>query len=216
MKKFLIIGGVVVIVLGAATGGYLVFFLGDNDQQDATGQTETTENAFNPVATEGVPVVATVTTTQDGETQTFVMEFDGNGNSQYEMDSDGQTIRFVTTKDAHYMCNDAQGCFRYPTSDAQQGAVDPGQYEYSQSDIDNFRANATHKGQQSCSTGTCDVWDVSNFQDSGTATVFIDTASKRIVKIESTFNGSTSTIEFDYRDVTIEIPTDAQELPAGI
>ncbi len=218
MKKVLIIVGVLVLVVGAAAGGYL-FFVKDNGSTDtsSSAQNQDTGNSseFSPVSTEDTPMVATITTTQDGEKNTIVMAFDGNGNSEYAIDQEGKEVRFITTEDSYFMCNDS-GCFKYANTQEQSGTTNPDEYEYSQSDIDNFKKQATYKGQQSCDEGTCDVWEVANFNGGGTATFYLDSGSKRIVKIASTFNGSTSTITYDYKNVTIEIPANAQELPAGI
>lgn len=217
MKKVLIIGAVVVMVLFAAAGGYLLFIADDKEEATTSSQTETTSTSseFSPVSTEGVAMIATITTTQDGEKNAFVMKFDGEGVSEYTTEQNGESVRFVTTKEAYFMCN-SQGCFKYSNTQAQTGATNPDEYEYSQSDIDAFKANSTYKGQKSCGDSMCDVWEVSNFNGSGTATFYLDTSSKRIMKIESTSNGSTTTIEYEYTDVTIEVPTDAQELPSGI
>lgn len=218
MKKVLIIGGVLVLIVGAAAGGYLLFVKND----DSTGTSSSGQNQdagssseFSPVSTEDTPMIATITTSQDGEKNTIVMKFDGEGNNEYSIEQEGEEVRFVTTGDAYYMCR-VSGCFKYANTQEQSGTTNPDQYEYNQTDIDNFKKQATYKGQQSCDGGTCDVWEISNFNGGGTATFYLDSDSKRIVKIASTFNGSTSTITYDYKSVTIDIPENAQELPAGI
>ncbi len=218
MKKVLIIGAVIVLVLGVAAGGYFLFFNGEESTTTNTSsQTENTAstNEFSLALTQNVPMVATISTTQDGEKNTFVMSFDGKGNSEYEVEQNGEQVRFISTKTDYYMCN-TQGCFKYANTQEQTGTSNPDEYEYDQTEIDAFKANSTYKGQQSCGSGTCDVWEVANFSGGGTATLYIDSTSKRIMKIESAFNGSTTTITYDYKDVTIEVPADAQELPSGI
>lgn len=216
MKKVLIIGVVLVMIVGAA-GGYWFLLRDDEAATNANNTAQSTENTeqFNPVATTDVPMIATITTEADGEKNVMVMKFDGKGNSEYTTEQNGEEVRFVITEDTYYMCN-MSGCFKYANTQEQAGATDPAQYEQSQEDIDKFRANATKKGTESCGTSTCEVWEVSNYSENGSATFFVDTSSKRIVKIESAFNGSTSVIEYDYTDVTIEIPTTAEELPSGI
>jgi hypothetical protein len=218
VKKVLIIVGVVVLVVASA-GAYLL--LTNNEATEETTQstseeTSTVENAFSPVSTEGQSFVATINTTLDGEVNEATLSFDGEGKSEYVATANGQTQRFVYTPDAYYSCNDTQGCFKFNLSDSAGPTVDPEEYQFKEEKAQDFNETANYEGQKSCDVGTCDVWVSNSFENQGKTTIYLDARDKKIVKIESTVDGTTSTITYDYKDVTIEVPTDAEELPAGI
>lgn len=218
MKKIIIVLVVAVLVVGGA-GAYW-FLYRDNDSnssadvssQDADGDAA---QQFNPKITDNTDMIVTVSTQADGEKSETVIKYDSKGNSEYTAEQNSEEVRFVSTAEAYYMCN-STGCYKYANTQDQTGSQNPDQYSYSQSDIESYRSRAEYKGKEACGNDTCDVWQVSDYAGGASASIYIDSSTQRIEKITSDVNGSKTTITYSYNPVTIDIPTDAQELPSGI
>ncbi len=223
MKKAVIALVVLVVLAGGTAAFVLTRGKKSSDaqpqtkttEQQTTTETTTTEPSFSPVSTTGLAFTGTITTEKDGKTVRATIKYDGKGNAEYNSTQNGQSTRVVFTKTMYYTCT-KQGCYKFALKDSSGTSFDPSQYQYDDKAISDFKTGATYKGQQSCPSGTCDVWETADFQGRGSATVYIDTATHRITKVESVYSGANATIVFDYQTVTIEIPKDAQEVPAGI
>ncbi len=218
MKKVLIIVAVVLVLAGGGAGAY--YLLSRDDAQPSTEATqtqpasETSTTGFAPASMEGVPFEATITVEGEGKTIESVMKFDGKGNSEYVAVQDGKRITMFFTEDFYYMCTNATTCFKYKITNGDTGSVDPSQYEFTEEDLNNMRATATYKGQQACQASTCDVWE--STEGTTTVNIYIDTTTKRISQAITQTDRGTSTMVFEYKDVTVDVPKNAQELPSGI
>ena len=213
-KKVIILAFAGVLVVG----GIAWFVIGrDDTKQSQTTNTDTPATssqiatdaaAFNPIATTDVSYEATLTSTKDGKTFTATLKSDGKGNSEFEAEQSGQEFKMVMTKDAFYSCTGGK-CYKLTSREG--AAFDPANYQYTTEDINDLRNTATYKGTAACGAATCDVWQVKDANSEGT--VYIDQASKRIMKAEGVFDGNKGTLIFTYKPVSISIPKDAQTLP---
>jgi hypothetical protein len=218
-RKGLIIGLVVLLLLAAGAAAY---FLTKDDETDSTANSNNTSqtpsqptSTFAPLATANEPFVATVNTTVNGKEVKGVMSSDGQGNASYAYTTDGNKMTLTYTTDAYYICNDSAGCFKYNVSGENNSGFDPSDYQYDTSKLADLKNNANYKGQQPCPAGggTCDVWSVS--MGSVTSTMYINTASKHIIKVTSANGTSTSDITYEYKKATVTIPQNATTLPSG-
>lgn len=218
MRKVLVALGVVVLIalsIGA------VLLLQSTDEEASTSQNQTDEIAvsdetFSALSTKGQPFIATVTTKQDGEVNEATIAYDGDKTTEYTAASNGQEVRTIYTEKTYYTCNPDQGCFKFDLKNSTGTNFDPEEYQYSDGELEDFENTASYEGQKSCDTGTCDVWMSSNFDGRGKTTIYLDAESKRVVKVEGEVGDVTSTIAYEYKDVKISIPKNAQELPSGI
>lgn len=214
MNKKILIPAAVVAVL-VVIGGVLWFARDTNNSTMQTSTTDTTQTqdsnaapSFSPVATTDVSYEATLTANKDGKTFTATLKSDGKGNSEFEATQSGQEFKIVLTKDAFYSCN---GGTCYKLDNRAAAAFDPANYQYTTDDINNLKNNATYKGTAACGSATCDVWQVT--KDNTDGTVYIDQATKRIVKAEGVYDGDKGMLTFEYKPVTITVPKNAQTLP---
>lgn len=218
MKKAIII---IVAVLVVAAGGFAIYKVTQKDDKPAssTSDTQTQQSqsegpVFNPAAVDDLEFTATVTTTSNGKTAKGTLKFDGQGNSEYNTTVHGQKSYIFMTKDAYYTCSGStSNCIKLPISQAENAGVDPQEYEYNQEDINAWKSNATYKGQEACGNSTCDIWETT-VEGQGTTTIYIDTNTHYIMKVTSVIDGTTSTIEYDYVDVTITLPKNAKTAPS--
>lgn len=213
MTRPVMIGAAVLLI---AVGGGAAYFVITADEDDSNSQNtsqstdnQSSENQFAPASTEGLEFKATITTTGGGTAGTSTIEHDDQGNTRYTASRSGQQTEIIYTMDAYYMCT-ADNCIKYPISQSSNSGFNPSDYTYDESKISGYRSGSTYQGQQSCPGGTCDVWSVSSGGVS--STIFIDADSKRIVQVEGSVGGVTSRTVYEYVDVTISIPEDAQEI----
>ena len=215
MKKSVLIAIVAAVLV---VGGAAAFFLtredsSTNNNETGTQDTTPAENGaadtsqeFAPLSTEGRDFSATITV--NGDTSgTF--EQDGD-KTRFASTVDGQRGEFIYTPDATYSCTEGE-CFKFPNdSDAADG-FDTDDYEFSESDLEKLRTDAKYEGRKDCPAGTCDVWTVTD--EGTTSSVYIDTKTRLISQVEGTYDGDVTKIVFEYRDVIIEVPANAQEFP---
>ena len=215
MNKRLII---IIVVLALIGGGIAVATRGNDknksadnsskaSSQTSSSQPAANSNSFAPVSTEGQPFVATISS--DGTTQGTIQS-DGKGNTSYESTQNGTTTRIVYTSDAYYICTGST-CYKYVLGASSPVSFNPSDYQYTKDKLTGYKSGATYKGKQSCPAGTCDVWSVSNA--GVTSSLFIDSKSKLISQVESSLNGKTTKITYEFKAVTIDVPTNAQTLP---
>jgi hypothetical protein len=211
MTRPVLIGAIVVILLGGGAAAY-VLTKDDDKSPQTTSQNGSGSNAsaFDAVSTEGLEFKATITTAAEGGTMEATLEHDDKNNTRYVSNIGGQQTEVIYTSDAYYTCQGAGNCTKFPLSQTSNTGVNPSDYTYDQSKIADYRNNANYKGKQDCPAGTCDVWSVS--AGGVTSTIYIDTDTKRISQVESTIAGATSKIVYEYTDVTINVPTNAQNV----
>lgn len=211
MSKRLIIGVIVAFVL---IGGGVFFATREDNNKTSNNSSAniSTEQAsdsagFAPVSTEGLAFSADITL--DGQTQATIQS-DGKGNISYSSTQNGQDSRVVYTPDTYYVCT-GDSCFKYAIGTSSPVSFNPSDYQYTKDQLSGYQSNAVNKGRQSCPAGTCDVWSVTNA--GVTSNIFIDTNTKRINQVESSTDGKTTRIVYDYKTVVIDVPTNAQSLP---
>ena len=208
MSRPVLIG--VIIAAVVVMGGGAAYMLtkdddSDSQQQSSQNSTDTGNNTFGPASTEGLEFTATISV--DG-TQSAMLEHDDQGNTRYIATSGGQQIEIIYTSDAYYSCQ-GDNCVKFPISQSSNSGFNPGDYTYDETKLSGY-ANPAYKGQQSCPSGTCDVWEVS--AGGVTSTLYVDSNTKRIAQVESTVGGKTSKIVYEYKDVTITVPANAQTI----
>lgn len=209
MTRPVIIGAIVVILLGGGGAAYVLTKDDDKPPQN-TSQNDSNANAFDAVSTEGLEFTAKITTSGASGTTEATLEHDDQNNTRYVSDIGGMQTEVIYTADAYYSCQ-AGNCTKFALSQSSSSGVNPGDYTYDESKLAGYRDNSTHKGRQDCPAGTCDVYEVS--VGGTTSTIYIDTDTKRISQVESTISGATSKIVYEYKDVTINVPTNAQTVP---
>jgi len=207
MKKSLMI--VVAIVAVVAGGAFVVTRSGDTPTNDSSQTIQSSNQTFSPVNTMQQSFVATITTTGGQQNLTTNVEHDGNGNWHYTASVGGQTSEVVSTADAYYT---KQGDTWYKSASSQGFSKDA--YEVTPDELASFQSAVSYKGTESCSAGQCHVWEATNYQGNDKLTFYVDVASNRIVRMVSRVGASTTDITYEYKPVTVQIPTNAQELPS--
>lgn len=208
MKKVII--GIVVLLIVVAVGAGSFVFLRNDSSEDQKGD----ENPFAPALTDGEALTATITaTTKKGNKTVTVMKHDGQGNSEYTIGGTSNS-RVVFTDDFYYSCSKGS-CLKFSKDSGNTFNTDPGAYDMSQTDVNKIRENVTHEGQKPCPSGggTCEVYTTTKLtSDGGTATIYMDSATKKIVQtsIEDS-EGVKTKIVYEYGAVTVDVPKNAKE-----
>lgn len=214
MKRTVIIGALAALVII----GWVAYIATKDDGKSSSSKntSQTTNNSpndqnnFAPASTEGLPFIATISIGSDGTTTVAKLEHDGKDKTRYTATQNGQEMQFIYTTDAYYSCT-GDKCIKFPMSNLASSGFNPSDYQYGADKLSGYRSGAAYKGKQNCTSGTCDVWSVS--VDGVTSTLYVDGGTKRITQVDSTQGGKTSKIVYEYKDVTIDIPANAQTLP---
>lgn len=213
MNKRLLIGAIVVLLVGGGAAAYFVT-KDDDTSTPATsqiGNNQPTANpAFNAASTEGLEFKATISTAIGGQATESTIEQDDKGNTRYVASAGGRQMEIIYTSDAYYSCQ-GNNCVKFPVSQSSNSGFNPSDYTYDQSKLAGYVSGAAYKGQKSCPSGTCDVWSINT--GGSTSTFYIDSTTKRITQVESTIAGSSTKIVYDYANVTITVPANAQTVP---
>lgn len=222
-KKVILIVLAVVIVGGVAAAYFINKNNEEEKEQKAAQASQTaqnvanTTNTLNAASTAGKSFVATInTTTTGGQPVTGVMTSDGKGNVSYVYKADGKDVSLIYTADAYYLCNGTATCIKYPASQTSSSGFNPSDYQYDGSKINALKSTAAYKGQQACpspSTGTCDVWSVTEADT--TTTMYVNSADKQIAKVTTKSGTTTSDITYEYKAVTVAAPANSVTLPTG-
>lgn len=210
MTRPVLIGVVAAVII---VGGAVAYTLTkeDKDKPSQTNSQNANDQAsFAPESTEGLEFKATITTTSGSTSTQATIERDDKNNTRYVANQGGQQMEIVYTSDAYYSCQGAN-CVKFPISQSSNSGFDPSAYTYDQSKLAGYRNGSSYKGKQSCPAGTCDVWSVN--AGGATSTIYVDTDTKRISQVESGQSGASSKIVYEYTDVTINVPANAQTLP---
>src|SRR5690606_5473649 len=131
------------------------------------------------------------------------------GRSRMVGERDGTRFETIFTSDAFYSC-EGDNCIKFPVTQSQSAPFQPGEYVYEEGDIDDLSDMANYKGRGDCPAGTCDIWEVT--EDGTTSELLLD-SNQRISQVRGTYDGSTVTITYEYKNVTIDIPANAQTIP---
>jgi len=217
MSKKLILGIVIAAVL---IGGGIGFVIVSNEdgESDQSNQTNTTQQSadgttFNPVATDGLEFAATLTTTTpENVSVTATIQYDTSSKAwQYTATNDGETLEAIYTADAYYI-KSGETWLKLPLSQGAQ-TFNPDQYDYSGSTLSDLQAKVASQGTAACPAGTCHVWKVEGYEGNSAVTIYVDTATNRISQVVAESAAGTSTIVYDYKDVTVTIPTEVSTVP---
>lgn len=179
-----------------------------SQKQSPSGQT-----TFNPLPLADTEFAATLTTaTANGGSVNASMEYDKDNNAwRYIGQSNGIKVEAVYTTDAYYI-NAGGNWMKLPLSQGTQ-AFNPSQYKYDQATIKDFQAKVQNKGTQSCPSGTCQVWEIANYQGNDKITFYTDTSSNRISQIVTESSAGKSTIVYTYKDINVTVPANVTEAP---
>lgn len=218
MNKKVLIAAVALVVVGG--GAAFAMTRPDkkaNDSQAAqqtSAEADSIDNmAFDPLATGDSSFVAIIDTTTDGQTTSGRMEYDKDNDAlRFTSTSGEETSVLVYTQDAYYFCQTEDTCYKAALSQSSNSSFDRRLYEYSAEEIAAFRNTAAYQGKQACPSGSCDTWKVS--QDGYETTLYIDAGSKRITQVDGASASGTTKIVYEYKDVTVTPPANAQDLPS--
>lgn len=217
MSRNLVIGALVAGVLVLGGGAFYVSNRnnGSSSGSQATNNKASSNPSFDALSPTDESYVATITTTDaEGKTSQASMEYDKqSGNVKYSATSNGETVSFVYTSDAYYVCQKDGTCIKYPNNGIGGGsAFDPTTYQYTGDELNGWKSTSSYQGEQSCPAGSCDVWQV---EESGSKLTFYISDDKRISKVETVqSDGSKSSLTYDYKNVTVTQPANAQEIPS--
>jgi hypothetical protein len=212
VKSKVLIIAIVVLVLGGGAGAYLLTRDDDGDSANQTEQNDGGSGSFDAVSNQNLPFVVNFSMSGENGESNATIEYDGKGAWRYSAEQEGQTIEYISANNYFYTRAGEEGWYKYPFAAGEATSFDTSSYEFSESDLAALKASGQNKGRENCPAGSCDVWETSD-ESGNRTTVYIDTDSRRISQIKSVTGGTTTTMVYDYRDVSIEIPADAQELP---
>lgn len=210
MNKGLIIGIIAAVVIAGGAVAYFSMPDESDNNNASTNQNQANNNlpTFNAASTDSRDFVATISSGVEGGDSSF--EYDVDSKSfRYKASASGQTIETIITPDAYFTMANGEW-IKYPTTTGS--GIDPESYQYNTNEIDAYKGTTTYVERESCSAGPCDVWRTTSA--GAVSTLFIDTATGYIVRVETTVDGKTSSIAYDYKNVTIAPPTTYQELPS--
>lgn len=162
----------------------------------------------------GASYVASITgDTPEGPLQS-TLEFDGEGSYSFSSEQADQSIRFIVTPEAAYSCESDQ-CFEFPQGQEDDlFAFNVDGFTYEEDDLTEFADVATRIGKEQCPAGTCDVREI--VDEAETTRLYIDTSANRISQATGSGYDGEFSIIYDYRDVTITPPEDAQAMPSTL
>ena len=210
--------GIVVLVVGA--GGATFFALNQSDdttengsQTNQTSERSDAENnnsepTFNPQITGNKAFVATIEGTSEGsQAITGTIESDGEGNLRFEGVTAGESAEYYILADGRYIVCQAGSCFSTSSETSGFSADD---YNVTDDDVAEFKDTATYVGKEDCPAGTCDVWQVN---DEGVETkIYISTKDSLVSQVVGVDDVDTFKIVYEYKDVTINPPTNVQDI----
>lgn len=200
---------IIAVVIAVAGVGFYVYQRSRDNAPSANVDEIVLEDGsvLEVASVEGEPFVVTFTSNVDGEVYTLTAMYDGEGNSESTIMADGREVRTITTPDAVYTCTEGQ-CYKMSINSqdiiGEEFGIDVSDVEYNNETFDAYRETASYIGRQPCPAGTCDVWEFVYDQLGEQTTLYIDVATRRISEIRT----ADTSIVYEYKPVTINIPTD--------
>ena len=214
MKKTILI--VVLVLVALLAIGFLLINDDNNGGEQSERQTSSEEQAeqetpvFNVSSTESTSFVASMEgETIDGESYEGQIEHDGRGNFYYGGSSGEQTFEFYSIDDRSIFCSDG-ACFEGPSTTATL-PFSQDQIDITDDEIADYRDNASFAGTQACNSGSCDAWEITS--DEYTGTLLID-SSGRVDRASWEGPEGNFTINYSYEPVEINLPENIQNVPA--
>ncbi|MCA9332960.1 hypothetical protein KDA00_03735, partial [Candidatus Saccharibacteria bacterium] len=169
------------------------------------------QNEFRPIPTSGLSFKATITTTSGDDTYTGIMQYDHeSGNVSYASETEGQKTLTIYTSDAYYLCSTETECIKYANNQIGANSFNPDNYQYTDEDFTDFKNSAHYEGKKECPAGTCDVWKVT--KDNIDTMIYLDVETMRISQVEGSTPTGSSKIVYEFMDVRVEPPANAQEI----
>ncbi len=220
MKK-VAIGVIVAIVVIGAVLWVLTSRKDKNTSQNtqsAQSQQQTpsasTDN-FNPQPLDNMDFTATLTTTTpNGGSVNASVEYDKDTNAwHYSGQSNGSTIEAIYAPDAYYLKMN-ESWMKLPLTQASQ-SFNPSQYKYDQASLKDFQNKVQNKGTGECPAGTCQIWEITDYQSNDKITFFVDKKTNRISQIVTEAAGGKNTITYSYKDASVQIPENATVAPGA-
>ncbi len=208
MKKIILLVVGVVFTAGVGFGVYsLVYKSSDDSTRTVVGGVSTKK--FNPVNSANSQFVATTTIEGgSGPVTSTTVEHDGKDAWLSKTTVNGTTSQALFTKDAYYT-NIAGQWFK--SSSVKAFASDS--YELTPAKLAEFQAAVKDKGSASCPSGTCELWEAENYKGNDKLSFYVRSDNK-IDQLVTVIKGKTIKIGYEYKPVTITIPTDAKTLPS--
>lgn len=224
-KKILVAIIAGVLILGGS-GAFLMSRSSDDSsssiESSSQAESETQKEAsdtplFNPLSTQDQSFVATIST-QGEAASGGVMEYDSQNKSiRFVTTTDEGSMTLYYTQDAYYFCQNETTCYKTALGQGNSVGFDASAYEYTTDELSAYKNSAQYKGQESCKAGRCDVWQVST-DLSGTGTyqtsLYLDVDTHRISQVEGASASGTTSIIYEYKDVNVTPPANAQEFPS--
>lgn len=211
---------IVIIIVVILVGGGVAYWLSQKDKEEEPTKSNSTSQSTNNSGNKSFAALANndsdfsaviTSKTDDGKTVAATMEYDkDSGAYSYKAAANGEGVTLIYTKDAYYMCQSADNCIKYPIS--QNTGFNPGDYSYTQAKLDSYKQSSTYQGQEACpdGEGTCDVWKTST--GGVDSTIYLDSASKKVVQIKTVKDGTESTVAYSYKSVTVTPPANAESM----
>lgn len=222
MKSKLIGILIAVVIIG---GGYAAYSM--TKDEDTASNNETTQSTsdnkdqadsdtpvFNPLASDNESFRATmeVTGTADSSDYSGVIERAKDGSLKFSGNQNGEAIEFYLLADQSYIACQNSTCFKINDGNAP---IDVNDFTTTEEDIASYKDSANYKGKESCSSGTCHVWEYEE-SEGQFVTVYVDADSNRVVEVRGSDGEGDLKITYEYTDITITLPENVQELPGGI
>lgn len=214
-KQIIAIVAAIIIIVG----GIFIFWqlqdegpeLAQEISENGITQQEVAELSLIAENMAGASYIATITgKTPEGPIQS-TLEFDGQGSYSFSTEQAEQAVSFIITPDTAYSCEGEQ-CFELPRGQEDDlSAFNIDDFTYQEDDLTEFANMATRIGEESCSAGTCTVWEV--VDQTEVTRLYLDTNENRISQATGSGDDGEFTIIYDYRDVTITPPKNVQPMP---
>lgn len=220
MKKnqiILVAGVVALLIIGGLflTKGSSGEKSSSNKNNSNVNSSKSSDGAFSAVATTDLSFVATITSQVGDKTYTQTMESDAKNKAiRYISNAADEKMTFIYTQDTYYMCMSADKCYKYKLGEGSGATFDPSSYQYDSSELDNYKNTSISAGKKSCKAGTCDAWKIKSGEYE--SLVLIDQKTKRVSEVQSNSIEGSSSIVYEYKDVNVEIPANAEEVPTGL
>jgi hypothetical protein len=211
---------VVVIGVVALVAGLGIVISQDNDNTTENNNSSTEQTtvdqangpSFSAVNSFDQSFVATITGTSAGESFSGTLEVDGNGNGRFTsvQAESGLSSEFYFNPNEFITCNEGT-CFSTPNTGTSP--FDINTYTFDDSEFETFKNNSSYEGEQDCPAGTCDVWLVNDAAEGLETKIYINKSDQRISQVIGTQDGETTSIVYEFKDVTINFPENVQQSP---
>lgn len=206
----------VIVILGVVSGGALLFLADGNDRvqsdKEQTTGTASNELSFNAQPTAETAFVATVEGEVDDEPIEATIEYDGGGSTRFTSKHEGEKQEVIITPSAAYSCSGDE-CTRFEDAGAANPLFNPGDYIYTEEEVQSIEKSAIYVGEKECPDDICHVWELHNETTTEISNIYVSKNNKLISQISGTSKNSEYTVIYKYQDVTITVPTDAASMP---